>query len=115
VIDIGAPLVARLPTWALGYCLLGLAAAVARTSTDLVLVVLLGARAEVYLFPAAVLVPNLLAGFLSGFVTMFLLRAFARSDETEPVEADAPRMTAKANDAKEAPRSASGTTVSTSD
>jgi hypothetical protein len=45
-----------------------------------VLVFLLGARAEVYLFPAAVLVPNLLAGFLSGFVTIFVLRAFAGSD-----------------------------------
>jgi hypothetical protein len=88
VIDIGSPLVARLPAWALGYCVLGLAAAVARTSTDLTLVVLLGARAEVYLFPAAVLVPNLVAGWLSGFVTMFVLRAFARSAERDLVEAD---------------------------
>jgi hypothetical protein len=79
--------VARLPTWALGHCVLGLAAAVARTSTDLTLVVLLGARAEVYLFPAAVLVPNLIAGWLSGFVTMFVLRAFARSAEREVAEA----------------------------
>jgi hypothetical protein len=89
VIDIGTPLVARLPTWALGYCVLGLAAAVARISTDLTLVVLLGARAEVYLFPAAVLVPNLLAGWLSGFVTMFVLRAFGRSAERDLVEVDA--------------------------
>jgi len=87
VIDIGSPFVARLPTWALGHCVLGLAAAVARTSTDLTLVVLLGARAEVYLFPAAVLVPNLIAGWLSGFVTMFVLRAFARSAEREVAEA----------------------------
>jgi hypothetical protein len=114
VIDIGAPLVARLPTWALGYCLLGLLAAVARISTDLVLVVLLGARAEVYLFPAAVLVPNLLAGFLSGFVTMFVLRAFASSAATTPAAADAPRVTAQPNDAG-VPRSKSGTAVSTSD
>jgi hypothetical protein len=89
VIDIGTPLVDRLPTWSLGYCVLGLAAAIARISTDLALVVLLGARAEVYLFPAAVLVPNLLAGWLSGFVTMFVLRAFARSTEKEVAEADA--------------------------
>jgi hypothetical protein len=89
VIDIGSPLVARLPTWALGYCVLGLVAAVARISTDLTLVVLLGARTEVYLFPAAVLVPNLIAGWLSGFVTMFVLRAFARSAERDVVEADA--------------------------
>ena len=80
VIDLGRPVVRRLPTWAFGYCLLGLAAALGRVSTELVLVLLLGARAEVYLFPVAVLIPNLLAGFLSGFVTIFVLRAFARSD-----------------------------------
>lgn len=89
VIDIGEPLVRRLPRWAFGYCLLGLAAAVARISTDLVLVVLLGARAEVYLFPAAVLVPNLVAGLLSGFVTTYVLRAFARSAETKLPKANA--------------------------
>jgi hypothetical protein len=88
VIDLAEPLVRRLPTVAFGYCLLGLAAAVARISTDLVLVLLLGARAEVYLFPAAVLVPNLLAGFLSGFVTMFVLRAFARPAEAKPTDGD---------------------------
>jgi hypothetical protein len=115
VIDIAGPLVSRLPAWALGYCLLGLAAAIARVSTDLLLVVLLGARAEVYLFPAAVLVPNLLAGFLSGFVTMFVLRAFARSGETKPAEADVPRRAVEPNDAKGVPRSTSGTAVSTSD
>lgn len=81
VIDLAGPLVRRLPTWALGYCFLGLAAAVGRVTTELMLVLLLGARAEVYLFPAAVLIPNLVAGFLSGFVTIFVLRAFAPSDE----------------------------------
>ena len=105
VIDIGMPLVERLPTWALGYCVLGLAAAVARISTDVALVVLLGARAEVYLFPAAVLVPNLLAGWLSGFVTMFVLRAFARSAEREVAEAGPEGV----------PRSTSGTAISNPD
>src|SRR5260370_26771860 len=81
VIDLAEPLVRRLPAWALGYCFLGTAAAAARITTELVLVLLLGARAEVYLFPAAVLVPNLVAGFLSGFVTIFVLRAFACSDD----------------------------------
>jgi hypothetical protein len=79
VIDLAEPLVRRLPGWALGYCLLGLAAAVARTSTEFALVLMLGARAEVYIFPAAKLVPNLLAGFVSGFVTIFVLRAFERA------------------------------------
>lgn len=88
VIDLADPLVRRLPVWALGYCLLGLLAAVARTSTELVLVFLLGARAEIYLFPAAKLVPNLLAGFLSGFVTLFVLRVFFR----EPTVQDHPQQ-----------------------
>jgi hypothetical protein len=89
VIDLAGPLVRRLPAWALGYCFLGLAAAAGRVTTELVLVLLLGARAEVYLFPAAVLVPNLLAGFLSGFVTIFVLRAFARSDDEANRDRDA--------------------------
>jgi hypothetical protein len=76
VIDLADPFVRPLPSWALGYSILGLAAAVARTTTEFAVVFLLGSRAEVYLFPAARLVPNLLAGFLSGFVTMFVLRAF---------------------------------------
>ncbi|GAC1421657.1 MAG: hypothetical protein NVSMB62_16780 [Acidobacteriaceae bacterium] len=79
VIDLGEPFVRRLPSWALGYCLLGLAAAIARTTTELLLVLLLGARAEIYIFPAAKLLPNLLAGVLSGFVTVFVLRAFELS------------------------------------
>jgi hypothetical protein len=73
----------------LGYCFLGVAAAAGRITTELVLVLLLGARAEVYLFPAAVLVPNLLAGFLSGFVTIFVLRAFVRSEDNVNKERDA--------------------------
>jgi hypothetical protein len=83
VIDLADPLVRRLPVWALGYCLLGLVAAVARTSTELVLVFLLGARAEIYLFPAAKLVPNLLAGFLSGLVTLLVLRTFSREPSVQ--------------------------------
>jgi hypothetical protein len=90
VIDLVDPFVRRLPVWAFGYCLLGLAAAVARTSTELVLVFLLGARAEIYIFPAAKLVPNLLAGFLSGFVTMFVLRVFARQPPVQDSSAEVP-------------------------
>jgi hypothetical protein len=79
VIDLADPFVSRLPAWSLGYSILGLAAAVARTTTEFAVVFLLGSRAEVYIFPAARLVPNLLAGFLSGFVTIFVLRAFGLS------------------------------------
>jgi len=67
-----------------------------------VLVLLLGARAEVYLFPAAVLVPNLVAGFLSGFVTIFVLRAFACSEDNVNTDQDAQGET-KPNEAAEVP------------
>jgi hypothetical protein len=77
VIDVGEPLVRRLPPWALGYCALGFFAAIARTATEFVVVLLLGARAEIYLFPAVKLEPNLVAGVLSGFVTVFVLRVLA--------------------------------------
>jgi hypothetical protein len=40
---------------------------------------MLGARAEVYIFPLAKLIPNLVAGFFSGFVTVFVLRTFERN------------------------------------
>ena len=79
VIDLAQPWISRLPGRALGYCLLGLAAAVARTATEFSLVAMLGARAEIYIFPMAKLVPNLVAGFLSGFTTLFVLRAFDHS------------------------------------
>jgi hypothetical protein len=77
VIDIGEPLARRLPSWALGYCVLGFFAAVARTATEFMVVLLLGARAEIYLFPAVKLVPNLVAGVLSGFITVVVLRLLA--------------------------------------
>ena len=79
VIDLAEPLVRRWPSWALGYCFLGLLAGIARTATELLLLVALGARAEIYLFVAAKLVPNILFGFLSGFLTVFVLRALAPS------------------------------------
>jgi hypothetical protein len=77
VIDLGEPLVRRWPSWALGYCVLGFFAAIARTATEFAVVLLLGARAEIYLFPAVKLVPNLIAGVLSGFVAVFVLRVVA--------------------------------------
>jgi len=88
VIDLADPFVRRLPAWALGYSILGLAAAVARTTTEFAVVSLLGSRAEVYIFPAARLIPNLLAGFLSGFVTMFVLRAFGPSSRPNAGDAE---------------------------
>jgi hypothetical protein len=56
---------------------LGFFAAIARTATEFVVVLLLGARAEIYLFPAVKLTPTLVAGVLSGFVTVVILRLLA--------------------------------------
>jgi hypothetical protein len=96
VIDLAEPLARRLPRWALGYCLLGLAAAIARSTTEFALVAMLGARAEVYIFPAAKLVPNLLAGSLSGLVSVFVLRAFEcsmppRDERSVELDSNIPR------------------------
>jgi hypothetical protein len=76
IIDLADPFMRRLPQSALAYCILGVVAAAASTIQEFILVLLLGARAEIYIFPAVRLLPNLLAGFLSGFVTIFLLREF---------------------------------------
>jgi hypothetical protein len=85
LIDLLMPVVKRLPQRAVVYCGLGFLAAITRTATEWLVVLLLGARAEVYLFPAAKLVPNLVAGTLSGFITAFVLRAFlAPGGEEKP-------------------------------
>jgi hypothetical protein len=84
LIDVANPLMSRLPQRAIYYCVLGFAAAAASTITEFLVVFILGARAEVYLFPAARLVPNLLAGCLSGFVSIFILRAFQTSILSSP-------------------------------
>jgi hypothetical protein len=86
VIDLTAPLVRRVSPSAFVFCLVGFLAAVAWTCTDLAVVLLLGARAEVYLFPAVKLIPNLIAGTLSGFVTVFLLRALSQAGPLTPQE-----------------------------
>jgi hypothetical protein len=83
MIDLSMPMVRRLPPSTLVFCLLGFVAALARTSTELLVVLLLGARTEIYLFPAVKLVPNVIAGTMSGFVTAYVVRAFR-------VEAPAP-------------------------
>src|SRR5262249_10076904 len=90
VIDIGEPLVRRWPPWALGYCVLGFFAAIARTATEFVVVLLLGARAENYLFPAGKLVPNLTAGGLRGFVSVVVLRVVADSGSKASSESAVP-------------------------
>jgi hypothetical protein len=80
LIDLILPIVKRLPQNAWVYCGLGFLAAIARTTTEFAVVFLLGARAEVYVFAASRTVPNLIAGTLSGFVTVFVLKAFPAAD-----------------------------------
>jgi len=83
LIDLLMPIIKRLPQTAWVYCGLGFLAAIARTTTEFAVVFLLGARAEVYVFAASRTVPNLIAGTLSGFVTVYVLRAFLTVD-SEP-------------------------------
>ena len=85
VVDLTWPLVRRLPRAALVYCALGFVLAIARTSTEFLTVLLLRPRDEVFLFPVVKLVPNLVAGSLSGLVTFFVLPAFR--DAEKPLDA----------------------------
>jgi len=80
VIDLAMPLVRRLPQTAFTYCALGFVATIARTTTAWVVVLALGSRAEMYLYPAVGMVAMLIAGTLSGFVTVYLLRAFPEAE-----------------------------------
>ncbi len=87
VIDLAMPLVRRLPQTAFTYCALGFLATITRTTTAFVVVLLLGSRAEVYLYPAVGMIAMVIAGTLSGFVTIYLLRAFPETEaEAEPAE-----------------------------
>lgn len=81
VIDILWPVLLKLPKKAWVYCIAGIVAAVARTSTELIIVALLGSSAELYLFPAMKLVPNITAGFLSGFVILLILNSSKEKKE----------------------------------
>lgn len=76
VIDLTWPLVRRLPRSMVVFCTLGFVTAIARTSAEFATVLLLRPRDEIYLFPFLKLIPNLVAGTLSGMVTYFLLPAF---------------------------------------
>lgn len=76
VIDLTWPLVRRLPRSVFVFSLLGFVTAIARTSAEFATVLLLRPRDEIYLFPFLKLIPNLVAGTLSGAVTYFLLPAF---------------------------------------
>lgn len=84
IIDLTEPVVRRWPSWALGYCFIGMLAGIARTATELIVIFALGARSEIYLLLTVRLIPNLLSGFLSGFVTLFVIRAFINPNTLDP-------------------------------
>lgn len=88
VIDLAMPLVRRLPQTAATYCALGFVATLTRTATEWAVVLLLGTRAEVYLYPVVGMIPMVIAGTLSGFVTVYLLRALPEDPADEEEEDD---------------------------
>jgi molybdenum ABC transporter ATP-binding protein len=103
VVDLGWPLLRRvirresatgvrklLPIAML--CLFGLVLAIARTSTEFVTVLLIRSRDAVLLFPAAKLIPNVIAGTLSGFITYFVLIAFRGAEATDKSVAPQPAL-----------------------
>src|SRR5262249_26031975 len=72
-------------------CAYGFLLAVARTSTEFLTVLLIRSRDAVLLFPVAKLVPNVIAGTASGFITYFLIPAFHAKEKTTAVEAESVR------------------------
>jgi molybdate transport system ATP-binding protein len=98
VVDLGWPLLRRLirresatgvrklfPIAIL--CLFGLVLAIARTSTEFITVLLIRSRDAILLFPAAKLIPNIIAGTLSGFITYFVLLAFRGAEKHKSLSA----------------------------
>lgn len=83
VIDMVWPLVRRLPRSMVVFCVLGFLTAIARTSAEFATVLLLRPRDEIYLFPFFKLVPNVIAGTLSGMVTYFLLPVFRGAEPAD--------------------------------
>src|SRR6476469_6821781 len=69
-------------------CAFGLVLAVARTSTEFVTVLLIRSRDAILLFPAAKLLPNVIAGTLSGFITYFVLLAFRGAEASSKALAE---------------------------
>jgi hypothetical protein len=74
LIDLCWPLLSRFPRRRWVFMAIGITAAIGRTSSELVMTLALGANAEIWLFPLWKLVPNLIAGVLSSYVAMGLLK-----------------------------------------
>src|SRR3954470_14845729 len=64
-------------------CVFGLVLAIARTSTEFITVLLIRSRDAILLFPAAKLIPNVIAGTLSGFISYFVLIAFRGAEAAD--------------------------------
>jgi len=75
VVDLIWPIVRRFPLRLWILVVVGLIAAVARTSTQFAMIFSLGAdNATLLVFPAFKLIPNLIAGFLSALVSYPILK-----------------------------------------
>ena len=75
LIDVCWPLLSRFPRKLWVFVVMGVIAAIGRTSSELVMTLALGARAEIWLFPLWKMIPNLVAGVLSSYVTLGLLKS----------------------------------------
>jgi ABC-type molybdate transport system, ATPase component len=91
-------------------CIFGLVLAVARTSTEFVTVLLIRSRDAILLFPAAKLIPNVIAGTLSGFITYFVLIAFRGAEAADKSLSPAPA--AELSDAAAVPAALMGAATS---
>lgn len=81
VVDLVWPTLRKFPRSIWLYSALGLVLALARTSTEFLMVLALApGSAELYIFPALKLIPNLSAGLLSGIVTYSVLERFLNRD-----------------------------------
>ena len=90
VIDLVWPMLRRVKRSAWVYCVFGFVVAIARTTTEIVIMLLLLARLEAFLFVALKLGSNMIAGTLSGLVTYFVLPAFSRHELSAPEQSAAP-------------------------
>ena len=89
IIDLIWPIVRRFPLrfWIL--VVVGLIAAVARTSTQFAMILCLGSdNATLLVFPAFKLIPNLIAGFLSALVSYPILKHLGSRAVSDPEVAD---------------------------
>ncbi|MEZ6073720.1 MAG: hypothetical protein R3C10_26440 [Pirellulales bacterium] len=105
LIDLFWPLLSRFPRKLWVFVVMGVIAAIGRTSSELIMTIALAGGAELYVFPLWKAVPNLIAGVLSSYVALGLIKALMPERghliEDEPVEAPAYEPEESSTDASE--------------